>query len=125
MAKNQNTPFLFKTKLNYMNPEKKHKEYKKIENILNMVYEINKKYSYKDVLKIIENSTLIEYVKKNYAHEVMTNISKIENKKICTISEIHDQSHDIINELKNYIKLKYLNFGYSKDHFFQSYFLKL
>ncbi len=106
MAINPKTTFLFKTKLNYMNLEKNHKEYKKIKNILNMLYEINNNYSYKDVLKIIENSTLIENVKKNYANEVMKNISNIENKKICTISEIHDQSHDIINELKNYIKLK-------------------
>ena len=106
MAINPKTTFLFKTKLNYMNLEKNHKEYKKIKNILNMLYEINNNYSYKDVLKIIENSTLIENVKKNYANEVMKNISNIEDKKICTISEIHDQSHDIINELKNYIKLK-------------------
>ena len=106
MAINPKTTFLFKTKLNYMNLEKNHKEYKKIKNILNMLYEINNNYSYKDVLKIIENSTLIENVKKNYANEVMKNISNIENKKICTISEIHDQAHDIINELKNYIKLK-------------------
>ena len=106
MAINPKTTFLFKTKLNYMNLEKNHKEYKKIKNILNMLYEINNNYSYKDVLKIIENSTLIENVKKNYANEVMKNISNIENKKICTISVIHVQSHDIINELKNYIKLK-------------------
>ena len=106
MAINPKTTFLFKTKLNYMNLEKNHKGYKKIKNILNMLYEINNNYSYKDVLKIIENSTLIENVKKNYANEVMKNISNIENKKICTISEIHDQSHDIINELKKYIKLK-------------------
>ena len=73
-AKKPKTTFLCKTKLNKMNHEKKHKVYKKIKNILNMHYEINNNYSYKHVLKIIENSTLIENVKKNYADEVMKNI---------------------------------------------------
>ena len=65
MAINPKTTFLFKTKLNYMNLEKNHKEYKKIKNILNMLYEINNNYSYNVVLKIIVNSTLIENVKTN------------------------------------------------------------
>ena len=64
MAINPNTTFLLKSKLNYMKLEKNHKEYKNIKNILNMLYEINNNYSYKDVLKIIENSTLIENVKR-------------------------------------------------------------
>ena len=56
---------------------------------------MNNNYSYRDVFKNIENSTLIENVKKNQANEVMKNITNMENKKICTISEIHDQSHEM------------------------------
>ncbi|MGL5591650.1 MAG: DNA primase [Mycoplasmoidaceae bacterium] len=106
MAINPKTTLLFKTKLNYMNLEKNNKEYKKIKNILNILYETNSNYSYKDVLKEIDKSTIIQNIKNEYRNKVLINISDIYEKKLFTISEIYDQSHNIIIELTKYMKLK-------------------
>ncbi|MGL5640302.1 MAG: DNA primase [Mycoplasmoidaceae bacterium] len=106
MAINPKITLLFKTKLNYMNLEKNNKEFKKIKNILNMLYEINSSYSYKDVLKEINKSSIDENIKNEYINKVLKSINDIEEKKLWTIPEIYDQSHNIVVELTKYMKLK-------------------
>lgn len=106
MAINPKITFLFKTKLNYMNIEKIDKEYKKIKSILNILYEIKNDYSYGDVLKEIDNSNIIESLKKEYKNDVLKYINNIDEKKMYTLSEIYDQSNNIIAELTKYMKLK-------------------
>ncbi|MGL4617185.1 MAG: DNA primase [Mycoplasmoidaceae bacterium] len=105
MAINPKITFLFKTRLNYMHIEK-NKEYKKIKNILNILCETNNNYSYKDFLKEITDSLIIDNINNEYINEVLKIINNIEEKKNLTMPEIYDQANSIIEELTKYIKLK-------------------